>query len=203
MLALILTSSMILAAEPAPSAGAAMTRAAQAFLAELSPEQRRRAQLPFDSPLRKDWHWIPKPTRKGVQIREMTGKQREAAFALLQTGLSEAGWRKAQTIFELESVLQILENDSGRVRDPLKYFFTIFGSPSEQGLWGWSAEGHHLSANFVIQDGKLISAEPTFLGANPRWMPRDMKVGPKKGERTLDAEERLGFELFQIGRAHV
>ena len=56
----------------------------------------------------------------------------------------------------------------GPLRDPGRYFLTIFGKPDVQGTWGWSFEGHHLSLNFVIQDGEVISETPSFWVRQPR-----------------------------------
>ena len=60
----------------------------------------------------------------------------------------------------LEQVLKQLEQGKGPVRDPELYFLTIFGTPSDSGKWGWRVEGHHLSLNFVLEDGKIIAATP-------------------------------------------
>ncbi|MFO0947044.1 MAG: DUF3500 domain-containing protein [Planctomycetota bacterium] len=174
-----------------------MANAAIAFLESLSPKQRALAQMDYADQRRSDWHWIPKPTRKGLILRDMDPKQRELAHALLKTGLSDVGYEKARIILTLESVLHILEKDRMFVRDPDKYYVTIFGSPSDSGNWGWSFEGHHLSVNYTLSGGKVVASTPTFFGANPRWMPVDLKVGPKKETRTLDKEERLAFELLQ------
>ncbi|WP_084081031.1 DUF3500 domain-containing protein [Edaphobacter aggregans] len=52
-------------------------------------------------------------------------------------GLSQTGYVKAVTIMSLEDVLKALENDNGERRDPEKYHFTVFGTPSGMGTWGW------------------------------------------------------------------
>ena len=48
----------------------------------------------------------------------------------------------------------------------MSHFLTIFGTPSDRGKWGWRVEGHNLSLNFLLEDGKIIAATPTFFGAN-------------------------------------
>lgn len=177
--------------------GGDMTKSAERFLASLSAEQSAKARMAFDDPKRLDWHFIPKPERKGLQIKEMTPDQRKLAHALLHSGLSEVGFEKATTIMSLEAILHELEKGKGtNIRDKERYYFTIFGSPGLQDKWGWSVEGHHLSLNFVVNDGKLISATPAFFGANPATVQSDLSVGPKKGQRTLAKEETLAFELL-------
>src|SRR6185503_13302973 len=90
-----------------------MARAANTFLAALSPEQKAKAAFPFESEAkgqRLDWHFIPR-VRSGLPIKEMTEPQRALARALLGTGLSEDGIKKAETIQGLEVVLRELEKD--------------------------------------------------------------------------------------------
>ena len=38
----------------------------------------------------------------------------------------------------------------GNVRDPERYFVSVFGTPGGAEPWGWRVEGHHLSVNFTI-----------------------------------------------------
>jgi hypothetical protein len=71
------------------------------------------------------------------------------------------------------------------------YYVTLFGEPASDGTWGWRFEGHHLSVNFTIVQGKLYSVTPTFFGANPAVV----KEGPRKGLQTLKVEEQLAREL--------
>ena len=107
------------------------------------------------------------------------------------SGLSPLGYSKANQIMFLEQVLHEVED--GRLRrDPDAYFFSIFGQPSTTRNWGWRVEGHHLSLNFTAQEGKLISATPSFWGANPA----EVRQGTNKGLRVLAAEEELGRRLL-------
>ena len=178
--------------------GGRMTRAANAFLDTLSPTQRTGATISFDDAARLDWHFIPKPTRKGMQVKEMSPQQRKAAHELLHSGLSEVGYEKATVIMTLESILHELEKGRERrlVRDPDKYYFSVFGTPAAEGRWGWSVEGHHLSLNFVVDGGEVVAATPAFFGANPAIVKSEVGVGPKSGARTLALEETLAFELL-------
>jgi hypothetical protein len=73
----------------------------------------------------------------------------------------------------------------------MKYFVSIFGTPSMSGVWGWGVEGHHLSINFTIRDGQLFRATPSFFGSNPG----EVRQGPRAGLRVLGAEEDLGRKL--------
>lgn len=178
------------------SGGPAMTEAANKFLNTLSDEQRKTALLEYDTPQRVDWHFIPKDQRKGLQIKEMSEAQRKAAHELLSAGLSQIGYDKAVKIMALEIVLRELQK-SGPLRDPERYFVTVFGQPTENGRWGLSVEGHHLSLNFVVEKGRVISSTPTVFAANPAIVMNEVPGGQPKGTRVLAKEEQLAFDLLQ------
>jgi uncharacterized protein DUF3500 len=171
---------------------AVMTESAKAFLASLTPEQRAQATFALQDDERFDWHYIPKP-RKGLPLRDMTSAQKQLAHALLAAGLSQRGYIKATTIMSLDEILQVMENGKGPRRDPDGYFFTIFGEPSETGTWGYRIEGHHISQNFTVTNGKVQDA-PSFFGSNPA----EVLDGPRKGLRVLAREDDLGRELMAL-----
>jgi hypothetical protein len=168
----------------------AMATAAKALLASLDDAQRQKAMLPFDTEERFNWYFIPRD-RQGLSLKLMTPAQREAAFALLRTGLSQKGFTKAETIRSLEIILKELENGSPR-RDTELYYFTIFGEPGAD-RWGWRYEGHHISQNWTIVRGKATATTPAFFGANPAVV----LDGPRKGTRALPVEGDLAFALLE------
>jgi hypothetical protein len=171
-------------------AASLMTECANRFLAALDANQRGKATFPFDAEERMNWHFIPKE-RKGLPLREMAPYQKHLASALLAAGLSQTGYIKALTIMSLEDVLKIIESDSGEHRNPEKYYFSVFGTPSDSGTWGYRVEGHHLSQNYTVVNGKVIDG-PSFFGSNPA----EVRQGPRKGLRTLAGEDDLGVELI-------
>jgi hypothetical protein len=123
----------------------------------------------------------------------MSPYQKHLASALLAAGLSQTGYIKAVTIMSLEDVLKFLENDSGERRNPEKYYFSLFGTPSNSGTWGYRVEGHHLSQNYTVVDGEIIDG-PAFFGCNPA----EIRQGTRKGLRTLAREDDLGIELIHL-----
>jgi hypothetical protein len=169
-----------------------MTECASRFLAALDPDQRGKATFAFDTEERMNWHYIPKE-RKGLPLREMRPYQKHLASALLAAGLSQTGYIKGVTIMSLEEVLRIKENDSGENRNPEKYYFSVFGTPSDSGTWGYRVEGHHFSQNYTVVKGKVVDG-PSFFGANPA----EVRQGPRKGLRTLTEEDDLGMELIHL-----
>jgi len=196
--ALLLLVSLALLAVPLwgqEGVSTSMLKASRAFLATLTPEQKARSNFPFNSDERFRWFYTP-VSRKGIPFKEMTELQKKAAMDLLRAGLSEKGYTKAETIRSLEDVLREVEQGSGPTRDTGLYFFTFFGEPSESTSWGWRYEGHHLSQNWTIVNGKSVSAigsSPQFFGANPA----EVRSGPLKGKRALAGEEDLGRSIVK------
>jgi hypothetical protein len=179
--------------------GEDMTVAAQKFLAALSSEQKQITLLEYDTPKRVEWHFIPMDYRKGLQIKEMTQPQRDAAHKLLQSCLSDIGYQKATKIMSLEALLNELEQGRGRnIRDPERYYFTIFGEPEDASRWGLSIEGHHLSLNFVVENGKVIASTPQFFAANPTIVNFENESDIEIGTRVLAKEEELAFKLVNM-----
>ncbi|MGH9339914.1 MAG: DUF3500 domain-containing protein [Acidobacteriota bacterium] len=189
-LALLLTLSLACLAWFANDDGSAseMAAAARVFLVSLSPELQERATFAFQDEERFNWHFIPRE-RKGLPFRDMAAGQRKLAQGFLASGLSPQGYIKANQVMYLDQILHVMENNAPR-RDPDGYFFSIFGEPSATRAWGWRVEGHHLSLNYTVNDGK-ISALPMFYGANPG----EVRQGPHQGLRVMQAEEDLGRQL--------
>jgi hypothetical protein len=184
--------ALTLTGQPPAPAGARMADAAKKFLAALDPAQKKKAQLGFDDPRRTAWFFTPqqdkdrRATRVGLRLEEMTPEQKAAALGLLRTGLSEKGYEQATTIMSLEGLLADLEGPKGAmVRNPGWYFVTVFGDPTNTGGWSWRFEGHHLSCNYTLDKGEVVSATPLLFGANPA----EVKGGPRQGLRTLPAIE--------------
>jgi hypothetical protein len=167
-----------------------MTLAANQFLDSLTPEQKTKAMFSFENEERQNWFFTPVP-RKGLPLREMTVAQQHLATALLSAGLSQQGVIKAETIMSMEDVLRVMEKDDGERRNPGKYYFSIFGTPSETGSWGYRVEGHHLSQNYTVANGHVVDA-PSFFGSNPA----EVREGPRKGVRILAQEEDMGRALL-------
>jgi len=168
-----------------------MVRAADAFLASLAPEQRAKVLFEFADAERFNWHFVPR-ARRGLQLNEMSPQQQALARDILQAGLSGRGYLTASTIIELELVLREM-GQNPVIRDPGRYFFSIFGTPSHLAPWGFRAEGHHLSLNFTLVGDTLIATAPAFFGANPA----EVRSGSRAGLRALADEEDIGRALVR------
>lgn len=177
----------------APStSGAKMSAAAKKFLGTLNAEQKKKGTFPFDDKARTTWFFTPQQdkernfTRVGVRMEELNAEQKAAALELLKSGLSKKGFEQATTIMSLEGLLADLEGPKGAmVRNTGWYFISIFGDPSDTGGWGWRFEGHHMSVNYTLNKGEVVTATPLMFGANPA----EVKDGNRKGLRTLPGIE--------------
>ena len=206
------TAAAIYQAQAAPD----LSAAANTFLASLNQPQLAKVKYDVTHDERQNWFFTPVP-RNGLPLKEMEQHQRHLAMAMLSGALSQKGFMKATTIMSLEQVLRDQEaaaraaapppanppaaggggrggarGGGGIVRDPELYFFAIFGTPSNDGPWGWRVEGHHVAVNITMDKGKIVSAGPTFLGSNPALV----KDGPRQGLRVLGSEEDLGRALL-------
>ncbi|MEM6469742.1 MAG: DUF3500 domain-containing protein [Planctomycetota bacterium] len=187
----------LLGLKAADQPGTQVATYANNFLQQLDEEQSKLVSMDYESEQRIDWHFIPKDKRKGLVLREMNQSQRVAALRTLRSALSEVGYGKASRIMLLEGILRELEGDERRwERDPQKYFVTIFGEPGDEGSWGLSFEGHHLSFNFSFEKGTLVDSTPQFFAANPATVMDEVSGPLGKGTRVLRDEEQLAFDLI-------
>lgn len=178
----------VIARAAAPEADMAV--AANAWLDSLTATQRQLAVFALQHTERENWHYVPR-ARKGVSLGDMNDTQRGHARALLATALSDRGRLQVEAIIALESVLRVIEGSTRR--NPELYFFTVFGVPAASGAWGWRVEGHHLSINFTLADGR-IAATPLFFGADPA----EVRIAHgQQGRRALAGEEDLGRALVK------
>lgn len=199
------------AAGPSP---VAMAAAATMFLESLTPEQRQQAMFPFQGDERTHWNFIPTEAfpRNGLTVGQMNPSQRKLAHELLKAGLSQRGYMTATQIMELENVLAAieaaqraaaaqqpqanpLEAQRRLVRDPERYFFSVFGTPSTRNTWGWRVEGHHVSLHFTVVNGTLVAGAPTFFEGKRE--DRSAVAGRHSGVRAHRRPARAYYEAGQ------
>jgi hypothetical protein len=189
---IIIATIALLVGAPIQAADVAtdMAHAANTMLASLDAKQKAKAVFTFKDKARTYWHFIPSEMlegghRKGLQIKEMADTQRALTHALLKTVLSDSGHTKVKNIMFLEDILFVLEGKGRRfVRDSDAYHILIFGKPGNKGTWGWRFEGHHLSFNYTITNGK-VTVVPSFWGSNPAVC----EFGPGRRLVALEVEE--------------
>jgi len=172
-----------------------MTEACSNFLNSLNSDQKAKTVYSYLDGERIFWYYPPL-NRHGLPLREMDAKQRQLAYAVMASGLTDKSYKQAKLIIEHEDILGPLEVEQDKVtflRDTERYYFTIFGEPGGSDPWGWRVEGHHVCLNYSIWNDKVIAVTPFFFGANPA----EVRKGPKNGLRILGDREDLAFELME------
>ena len=175
-------------------ATAEMAEAANKWLSSLSDEQQAKATYHYLDGERLFWYYPPL-NRHGLALRDMNQEQRDLAYALMEATLDGPTYEKAAAIIQHELILgplEVEEGTDGWDRNPLLYYWTVFGEPGGEEPWGWRVEGHHVSLHFSIWGDEVTAVTPFFLGANPAEVPK----GPKQGLRILGDREDMAIELM-------
>ena len=173
-----------------------MATAANHLLDSLDSNKRKKALFAWADKERENWHFFPgtfiKPNgRMGLSFKDMNSAQRTLAHTLLGSALSHRGHIEASTIILLEQIL--FEKEGKEMRNPDLYHIAIFGQPDHAGTWGWRFEGHHLSLNFSLVNGRVFSITPSFWGASPA----KVTEGKHAGLRVLSDEETKAFKFLK------
>jgi hypothetical protein len=166
---------------PAAQVAGRMAEAAGAWLAALTPQQRRSAVGAAPSTdgevdaERRRWFYTP-TDHGGLTLHEQRPAQQRLAMTLVSTGLSHAGFVTVSTVIGMENVLDHADGFSvsfgrERGRDPGMYYLRVFGEPGGERPWGWRFGGHHVSVSNLVVDGELVATTPSFIGADPATSP--------------------------------
>ncbi len=156
---------------PAESeAASAVVAAANAFIDELTAEQRAAAVLELGDSRRANWSNLPPGSvrfeRNGVRIGDLDLEQIDAMHHFLALALSLDGYRTVLGIVRAEDALAESRGSDRSRWSSDNYWLAFFGEPSESGAWGWQFGGHHLAVNVTVVDGRSYLS-PTFLGIEP------------------------------------
>jgi hypothetical protein len=165
--------------------------AADAFVAALTPEQRRATVFAADDTEWRRWNNVHRATRAGIGFKEMTEDQRARAFALLQAGLSAKGLEKTRSIMRLNETIAEITKRVDEYGEWL-YHLTVMGQPHATEPWGWQLEGHHLIVNYFVLGDQVVMT-PTFMGSEPVTA----ESGKYAGTKVLQDEQQKGLALMQ------
>ena len=171
LLALLVSSALLIFADQHSKIEAVMAETAQRFLHSLSPGQKAQAMFGFDNPYRAEWHFFPDfvfpqtygHDREGVSYKQMSAEQERLADSLLGTGLSRQGFVKAMTVMSLEEILRVLEK---RHRRPPGYGTLLlhgFRIAVAHGHLGVERRGTPSVAELHDQGRTIGVGEPHFL----------------------------------------
>ena len=169
---------------------AAVRTAAERFLASLTKEQHDRTMFAIDDPEWRKWMNQHFYVRQGVSFREMTGSQRDAAFALLEASLSARGLKLTRDVMRLNETLAELTNDHEFLGEWL-YFITVMGKPSATEPWGFQLDGHHAIVNYFVLGDQVVMT-PFFVGSEPVAA----TAGAYKGISILQDEQNRGLDML-------
>jgi hypothetical protein len=167
-------------------------RAADAFLASLTPAERQATTFAIDADEWRKWMNQSFYVRQGVSFKEMGAPQREAAFALLRAGLSAKGLKLTRDIMRLNHTLAELNDDNFEEYGEWLYHLTVMGTPSASEPWGWQFEGHHAVINYFVLGDQVVMS-PAFWGSEPVVA----KAGKYAGVSILEDERGKGLALIQ------
>jgi hypothetical protein len=172
---------------------APVVEAADAFLSTLTPEQRAKTTFPTSSIEWRHWTFTPLLDRRGVSLGEMSEAQRDAAFALMQAGLSAKGFELARDILRIRNYVANLSNRYTPESYPeLPHHMTLMGDPSAAEPWGWQLDGHHMVINYFVLGDQVVMT-PTFFGSAPAVV----DTGQYAGTEVLQKEQDEGLALMQ------
>jgi hypothetical protein len=167
-------------------------KAAVAFLAGLTAEQRAKTKFPIDDSEWRKWMNQHFYVRQGVSFLEMNEKQRELGFALLRASLSADGLKLSRDIMKLNETLGELNNNDFVQYGEWRYHITVMGEPSKDKPWGWQIDGHHLIINYFVLGDQVVMT-PTFVGSEPVIA----TSGKYKGTSILQEEPKMGLALIR------
>ncbi|MDP2318219.1 MAG: DUF3500 domain-containing protein [Acidobacteriota bacterium] len=172
-------------------------KAADAFLAALTPPQRTATQFKLDDDEWRKWMNQDFYVRQGVSFKDMTEAQREAGFGLLGAGLSAKGLKQTRDIMKLNHTLgELTGNDFDRYTE-WHYHITVMGTPSATEPWGWQFDGHHAIINYFVLGDQVVMT-PFFAGSEPVIA----TSGKYSGTSVLQDEQVAGLKMINaLGEA--
>jgi len=163
-------------------------KAADAFLAGLTAEQRAKTTYGVDDDEWRKWMNQHFYVRQGVSFLEMTPPQRDLGFALLKAALSARGLKQTRDIMRLNETLGELNGNDFQQYGEFRYHITVMGKPSATEPWGWQLDGHHAIINYFVLGDQVVMT-PFFAGSEPVIAPS----GKYKGTSVLQEEQSRGL----------
>jgi hypothetical protein len=166
-------------------------QAAAAFIAALTPEERKTTTFTVDDSEWRRWNNVHRAERAGIAFKDMTEMQRARAFDLLKAGLSAKGLEKSRNVMRLNHTIAEITNRFTEYGEGL-YNLTVMGEPSVTEPWGWQLEGHHLIVNYFVLGDQVVMT-PTFMGSEPVTA----TSGKYAGTTVLQEEQNKGLALMR------
>ena len=169
---------------------AGVRKAADAFLAALTSDQRDKTVFALDDPEWRKWMNQDYYVRQGVSFLDMTPAQRDVALGLVRASLSAKGLKQTRDIMRLNHTLgELNDNDFDRYGE-WRYHITVMGTPSATEPWGWQFDGHHAIVNYFVLADQVVMT-PFFAGSEPVIA----TSGKYAGTSILQEEQNRGLAM--------
>lgn len=166
-------------------------RAAEDYLAALSPKELAEGRFPMDDV---SWrHWANGARyflRHGLCLEDLDDAGRQRALDVVRASLGEAGYQQIVDLMHLNLTIGELRGETDLLNEWL-YWFSLYGDPDRGRPFGWQLDGHHVNVNCVFVGDHMVLT-PTFLGAEPVVA----ESGTYAGTTVFRREEALGQRLF-------
>lgn len=151
------------------ASAAAALQAAEALLATFDEETRAEFMFDLNGETRAVWSNLPAGIveRTGISIGDMSDEQRALLFEFLASSLGEEGYESVAEVIAAETFLST-DGRAARLKwAPENYWLSFFGTPSADAPWAWQFGGHHLGLNISVEDNRVETMSPSFIGTEP------------------------------------
>jgi hypothetical protein len=175
---------------------------ATAFLASLDEAQARRARFAFGGDAWRRWNYfgVGGFIKPGLRLEEMSPAQKDAAWSLAASILSDEGLTKARNVMLNQEILR--EQGNGRnERSGERFSFAVFGAPAARGTWALRIEGHHLSLSYTIADDRLVAVTPSSFSSSPNRVTSGVHAGLVTLKKEDGLARRFAADLSGAVRA--
>ena len=168
-----------------------MAETAQELISSLGPTKTAEFVYKFENSSREHWHFFPNWSgRKGIPLSQFSQDQKRRVKKLLNLLLTSEAFQEQKNI----RLIHGLRKDLSDPNNPMNlYYLSIFGTPSTNRNWGWRFEGHHLSLNCTLIEGKLFSVTPSFWGSSPVRA----NNGDDQQIEVFEEEQKLSLSLVE------
>ena len=148
---------------------------ANAFKAQLTPEQLKSVQLGYSVTDAQRWSNLPpsflrgSEAHVGLRFGLMTKIQIQYAKALLKAASGSddnEGWDELQQLINAEQYLQ-KSSGGGDMFGAGQYYISFLGIPAKTGTFELQYGGHHTAFSNTYKDGALSGSTPSFRGVEP------------------------------------
>lgn len=173
---------------------ASIAEARDAFFKSLGKQDQAKVLRPaLDKEWRKWSNLPPRPDYAGVCLKDISPEQISSFLNLLAESTSAYGFEKIRDIILSDDKLIDLANPpSGVLLGSNWYWVVLFGEPSDNGIWGWQIDGHHLGLNVIINGGEL-SIAPSFIGTQPS----NFSYGKRKNIQPMKTEMDVPYDIIE------